>query len=185
MWCEELDGDRQSRQMLVERRADDAPVQPALAATERWNGERRDPPLVEMRFEVLQPLNDVPEAGNRAPVTFGREVEDVRRTRTPVQIRLAEPNPASLAALPIVLEHVRESVLELEGDALAHDADGVHRVDEGLSRRLEHVADDDLDARLQLVWAAGRQRKKRWASMVTCHGTAAAAQASRARSHDT
>src|SRR5690242_17230262 len=56
-----------------------------------------------------------------------------------IEVGLAEVDFAGCAAPDVVLIHVGEALLELERHALAHDADGVDRVDEGLRLGREEV----------------------------------------------
>src|SRR3954453_23657052 len=118
--------------MLIERGSNYGPFEAALPAPEWRDRERGDAPLVQVRLEVLQPLDDRREAGDRAPVPLGGEVEDVRGRRPAVEVRTAKLHLPAGAPTFVVLVHVREALLERQGHALAHYA---HRVD-GVHERL-------------------------------------------------
>src|SRR5258708_36941638 len=94
-----------------------------------------------MRSQIVEPALDVRETGWRAPMILGRKVDDLHARRIPIKIGLAQAHGLAVAAGLVVVEHGREALLELLGDALAHDADAIDRVDQGLRLALEQVSD--------------------------------------------
>jgi hypothetical protein len=134
-WRVELDWDLQPAQVCVQRRADDAPLEPTVAATKRWDGDGRDAPFLVVPLEVLQAGHDVSQLRDPAPVLLRREVQDVGRKESLKHVRLADADQACFAAASVVLEHVWEPLLELKRHPVAHHPDGVDGVDERLSRR--------------------------------------------------
>jgi hypothetical protein len=70
---------------------------------------------------------------------FGREVDDLEARGIPIKIGFAEPHRIAMRAGLVVLEHRWVTLLELFGDALAHYADAIDRVDQGLRPAFEWV----------------------------------------------
>src|SRR5690606_7416155 len=118
----------------------DPPLKLAIAASEWWHGQRSDTPAFVIRLKVVEPALDVRESRHVAPVALGWDVEHPGESLPFEEVRFPKAHIAPAAARLVLTEHVRESLLELQGNAFAHHAHGVHRVHEGLGARREHVA---------------------------------------------
>ena len=86
--------------------------------------------------ELLQALLDVLWLGGTPPVLLSGEVQN------PLVWRLVQPErpnskSAQLTQAAVLRIHIWECRLEIFGDALAHDAHGIDRVDERLRRSLQ------------------------------------------------
>jgi hypothetical protein len=76
------------------------------------------------------------------------DVDDISRALKLIGVsneHSARPDFLELASLGVFLVILGIPVLELQGNAAAHDADAVHRIDEGVCRRLKNVATCGLD----------------------------------------
>jgi hypothetical protein len=73
---------------------------------------------------------------------FGGEVDDRRARRVAVQTRLTQSHLLGIAPAPVVLEHGRPALLELQRHPFAHHPDAVDGIDEGLRLTREEVADE-------------------------------------------
>src|SRR5271165_1575125 len=78
--------------------------------------------------------------GELPPMMLGREIDNPRFNGPFEQIRAAQTDLAFTTATFEVLEHFRKPLLELEGDALAHNAHAIDRVDPGLCFRFKEVS---------------------------------------------
>jgi hypothetical protein len=56
---EEGDGDLEAAEAVVQQRPYNPPLEASVAAPVRWAAERLDSPLVQVRFEVVEALNNV------------------------------------------------------------------------------------------------------------------------------
>ena len=137
------------------------PGQSAQAASERRDRDGADGAAIEDAGEVVEAGGDVLDAAAVAPVALGREVDDeAREPGAGVEDEAAPgPDARARAGVPVGLEVGREAMLELEGEALAHDADAVDGIDEGLAAGGEEVALDETDHGAAPV--GGRSKKDR------------------------
>lgn len=80
---------------------------------------------------------------------LGWKVDDptraARQTAEIIDVHFPKPHFTRLASFFIVPKHFREGLLELQSDALPHDALRIHRVHEGLDRGFEQISLSDLD----------------------------------------
>ncbi|MDT4866145.1 hypothetical protein FQZ97_1009850 [compost metagenome] len=86
-------------------------------------------------------------------MTFGGEVDDVTRVHQRAIVmdkHLARRKPSGLAGRLVLREVGRESLLELQGDTLAHIAHAIHGVHHRLGVGHQQVALCALDHRLHL-----------------------------------
>ncbi len=124
----------------------DANVSPgklAVARSKRGDGHGLDLVLDQELPEILQALGDPFHARVAPPVLFGGEVDDPAGTVQFVRLcneHLASPDFARLASRCVQAKVVLEPLFEHQRDALAHDADGVDRVDQRLGVSLQEVA---------------------------------------------
>lgn len=65
-------------------------------------------------------------------MALGREYDDLRTQQIRIEIRDTRLHGVRSTAGGIVLEHVGETLLEIQGDTFTHDAHTVDRVDEGV-----------------------------------------------------
>src|SRR5690606_33540090 len=111
---------------------------------------RMDAPHGDFADQGSQAGLDVVETALPAPVILGREADQVARAgeRSAIEhVDLTEPQAAVPASRGVVLEVVRERLLELERDAPAHHADAVDRVHQRLGVGLQDVTCVKLDHR--------------------------------------
>src|SRR5580704_7523234 len=124
------------------------PVQSAIAASEGWDSDGCDAEFADHPGQVVEAGLDVDELGSGAPVPLRGEVDDVPRTgqRSGLPyVHATERDLAPLAGSLVVLEHRGPRLLELQGDPLAHDALGVHGVDERIDVLCEEVPSTSCD----------------------------------------
>lgn len=129
---EKLYGDLKGAEVPVEDWADDSPLQLAQAAPECRHRERSNFPFLAVRLEVFETEHDIREPRNGAPVLLRREIDNPRRSKSSIEIRLPRPELVGLALLHVVDEHLGKAFLELKGDPLAHDSHRVYGVHESL-----------------------------------------------------
>src|SRR5207253_2550011 len=89
-------------------------------------------------YELRQACFDVFQFRRVSPVSLRRKVQN------PFVIRFVEPQVSYVELLPfaehlIPLEHLWKCLFERESNSLPHHADGIHRVHQHLSWRLEQV----------------------------------------------
>lgn len=96
-----------------------------------------------MTQEMLQTTLNVADSRNRFPVILGWEVNNIWWKKALREIGDARLYLFTFASLHIIFEHFWETFFELQSDALAHDADTVHSIDECLRLRLQNVCDQD------------------------------------------
>jgi hypothetical protein len=116
-----------------------------LAASEWRHREGLDTPVLDSGRQVLETGDNVTEPRYGPPVILGWEVEDPRPHELLPEVGLAELDLTSPAAGDVVLVHLWEPLLEAEGDSLAHDTHGVHRVRKCLGVRFEDVSLPDAN----------------------------------------
>ncbi len=99
--------------------------------------------LPDHAHEVVKTPLDVGEPGGRSPVALGGEVDDEARPgdhASRPHVHETELEAVVLCGARVTPEHLRVGALELQRDALAHDAHGVDGVDEGVHVGLEEIA---------------------------------------------
>src|ERR1700691_528381 len=74
-----------------------------------------------------------------------REVQNVRRNKTAIQIRLTKSDLFALATKNVIIEHIRKPLLEFKGHTLPHHTYSVDSVYQGLSISPEEVANLDTN----------------------------------------
>src|SRR4030042_5232602 len=97
-----------------------------------------------MPQKVLQPKFDIADSGNGFPMLFWRKIHDLRWKQNSIKERDPELDFLTLASFHVVLEHLREALLEFQGDSLPHDSHAVDRVYQGLGFGFQNVADQDF-----------------------------------------
>lgn len=134
-----------------------APIK-AAGASKWWQCDRVDVELGDHGPEVVEPSGDVRHPGLGSPGARGWKSDDPvgPHELTVVESEhLAQRNLIPFACSLVGLELGRERVLELQGDALAHDPDRVHGVDERVRLRFKEVAGAP-DESSQMAGAAAR-----------------------------
>ena len=76
-------------------------------------------------------------------MVLGGEIQNPWRTQAPIEIRLSELYLPSFAEPNVIIEHIRESLLELKGNAFTHNANAVDGIDQRLRFRREKIPDPD------------------------------------------
>src|SRR5262249_40079135 len=119
------------------------PIESPAAGTKWWQCDGLNPQLANDPKEVLEPLAHPLNTGWVAPVLLGREVDDPFRANR-AQVLGDEHLPDVHLTAPsgslIFLRALGECFLEHEGDALAHDALLVDRIDKGFGRGVQQIA---------------------------------------------
>ena len=139
---------RQHAECLVDHRSDLFPFEASQAAAERGYGDGRNATLPHLFHQRFETGPDVFDPALTLPVSLGREIDDVPRILQ--LIRIEHQHHARMQLSPVANRLVgvvvlRKLLAELQRDAAPHDPHTVHRVDQGLSIRLEDVALLKLD----------------------------------------
>jgi hypothetical protein len=119
----------------LDQGSDVTPRQAAVAAAECGDRNRSDPVLRNHLDESVEADAYVVQPGRAAPMLLGRKVDHVPvlAQNAPVEREhVSQLHLVATAGGPVGAVVVGERTLELEGDSLAHHADGVHGVDERL-----------------------------------------------------
>jgi hypothetical protein len=117
---------------LVDQRPDVAPVKASVPAPQGRHGDGADAVVGDHLPQVREASPNVIQSRVGAPVPLGREIDQVPRLLGAVGLideHRAEPDFASLACRLVGAEVARVGLLELQDETLAHDADGVDRID--------------------------------------------------------
>ena len=77
-------------------------------------------------------------------MVLGREIDDLWWEQRLVDIRYSRLDLFTPTSLGVILEHLRKVFLKLQSNALTHDPNTVHRVDQSLRFGLQNIADQDF-----------------------------------------
>jgi hypothetical protein len=121
---------------------DTSPIESTMTAPQGRHGQRLDAELADHPDQVVEADLDVLQLGAGPPVSLGREVDDVARSRHQPRrphMHPAELDVAALGGPGVLLEHVGVGALELQRNSLAHYSEGVDSVDERVDVGVEEV----------------------------------------------
>lgn len=134
---------RQGRERAFDARTYLVPRQSAEATAERRDRNRSNAKLANDANQIAEPRLDVGKARLRAPAALGRKIQDVFRIgeRAALEYLYATRRDlAGSASGPVRGHDVREGARELQRNALAHHALGIHRIDERLGPGFEQIS---------------------------------------------
>ena len=132
----------------LDARPNVAPLQTAQPAAQRRDGHRPDAAGTDLAHQRRQARVDVLDAALALPVALGGEVDDEARCGQLAHLvheHAAGLHLFALAGRLVGLEVLGPGVLELQGDATAHDAHAVDGVDDSVGIVLQDVAAGQFD----------------------------------------